>query len=194
MNTEKMQNARQAFSSFHFISIKGLSVVLLTTIAVIVISACGSENEYKIYNLPDQAATFLSGETGKTWKLAKRVNNGTRVNMGECTIGYRQTFLPDFAVSDNNSEMYDCGESMNGTWELIENKKGAAFLTITSDLVPKYFKVPEGSKTKYFQLVELSPGVLVYKFKHELFSTKTSIVVDVLVPEDSVVDDRNFHW
>lgn len=145
---------------------------LVSILVIITIAACSPQKEYVVYRLPENAGDLLSGVKSKTWKLARRLNNGTRVNMGECTYGYRQTFMADGNVSDNNSGMYDCGESMNGTWRLYENHNGAAFLSITSEVVPKYFKVDEGSKTKGFQLVELSPGVLVYKFKHELFSTK----------------------
>ena len=178
------------FLKFRFQLVQTTSILMIC----LLITSCTADKEYVVYRLPANANYFLAGTAGKTWKLARRINNGTRVNMGECTLGYRQTYLTNHTVTDNNSDMYDCGESMNGTWRLAENAKGAAFVSITSDLVPKYFDVPDGTKTKNFQLIELSEGVLAYKFKHRLFSDKTTIVVDILVPEDSTVDDRNFHW
>ena len=160
---------------------------------LLILWGCGSGESSKIFRLPPDSDQTLAGTNRKTWKLAKRTNNGTRVNMGECTLHYRQTFYANHQVEDNNSLRSDCGDSMNGKWNLSENESGVAYLSIASEVVPKYFEVPEGSITKHFQLVELTDKSLVYTFKHKLFSTKPSIVVDYLIPADSVFEDRNFH-
>jgi hypothetical protein len=36
--------------------------------------------------------------------------------------------------------------------------------------------------------------MLVYRFPHQLFSNETTIIEDVLIPEDAPDGDRNFHW
>ena len=166
-----------------------LGLLLLT------LSACSSEKkEEVIYSLPANAAEMLAGKESKTWKLAKRTNDGMRVNMGECTLAYRQTFSANQQLTDNNSQNLDCGPSLTGSWKLSLDSKGQAYLAITSEQVPELFKVKEGSKTKYMKLTALSDSMLVYRFQHQLFSNETTIIEDTLIPEDAPDGDRNFHW
>ena len=113
-----------------------------------------SGNQHKvIYSLPDNGEQLLAGDESKAWKLAKRTNDNMRVNMDECTLGFRQTFNRKHKISDNNEQNYDCGQSIKGSWNLSQDSKGQAYFSITSDHIPKLFNVKEGSKTKYFKII-----------------------------------------
>ena len=80
------------------------------------LAACSAEKkEETIYTLPANAAELLAGKASKTWKLAKRTNDGMRVNMGDCTLAYRQTFSANQQLTDNNSQNPDCGPSLTGS-------------------------------------------------------------------------------
>jgi hypothetical protein len=162
---------------------------------LLILTACSSEKkEEAIYPLPANAAEMLAGKVSKTWKLAKRTNGDMRVNMGECTLAYRQTFSANGQLTDNNAQNADCGPSLEGSWKLSLDSKGQTYLAITSELIPELFKVKEGSKTKYFKIVSLSDSLLVFRFPHQLFSNETTIIEDTLIPEDAPDGDRNFHW
>ena len=167
---------------------------LCYTILLLLYFGCSKGKKEVIYTLPDNAVEMLAGKESKTWKLAKRTNGGTRVNMGDCTLAYRQTFSANLQVSDNNAQQPDCGPSLTGSWKFGLGKDGQAYLAITSSIVPKLFKVENGSSTKYFKITSLSDSMLVYHFEHQLFSNRTTIIEDVLIPEDVPDLNRNFHW
>ena len=155
---------------------------------------CSSEKEEVVFQLPENASELLAGKDAKTWKLAKRTNGKTRVNMGECTMAYRQTFERNNKVADNNKTREDCGPSIEGTWQFSYDKKKRPYLAITSEMLPKLFKLKNGGKTKHFQIVTLTDSLFVYRFAHELFTNKTTIIEDVLIPENVIDNGRNFHW
>lgn len=170
------------------------STFLLPLILIAFLSSCSAKKEDPpVYTLAANATELLAGQESKTWKLAKRTNNKTRVNMGNCTLSYRQTFHSNGQVSDNNAENHDCGPTLNGQWALSLDSKGNPYLSITSDLIPSLFKVKEGSKTKYFQIVTLKDSLLVFRFQHQLYTNKTTIIEDTLIPENAPEGDRNFH-
>lgn len=172
-----------------------MKALLPSTLIIIFLTTCSTQKEPEaIYELPANAVELLAGQQSKTWKLAKRTNDKMRVNMNECTLAFRQTFSRDQQLSDNNAGNYDCGPSINGEWRFSLDSKGRPYLAITSDILPSLFKLKEGSKTKYFQIVTLTDSLLVYRFTHELFTDKTSVIEDTLIPEDAPEGDRNFHW
>lgn len=152
------------------------------------------EKEEGIYALPSNAAELLTGKVSKTWKLAKRTNDGMRVNMNNCTLAYRQTYTSSQQVSDNNEQNPDCGPSVSGSWQFSYDSKKRPYLAITGDIIPTLFTVKEGSKTKFFRIVFLSDSMLVYRFPHQLFNKETTIIEDTLIPENAPEGDRNFHW
>lgn len=152
------------------------------------------EKEEVIYQLPDSAVTLLAGKGFRTWKLAKRFNGNMRVNMGDCTLAYRQTFHTNQQLSDNNAENDDCGASLKASWRFSLDSKGQAYLALSSKLIPSLFKVKEGSETKFFKIISLSDSQFVYKYPHQLFSKETTIITDILIPEDAPDGDRNLHW
>ncbi len=167
----------------------------LLAVLFFLFAACSSEKkEEVIFTLPANAAEMLAGKASKTWKLAKRTNDGMRVNMGDCTLAFRQTFSANQQLTDNNAQNPDCGPSLAGNWRFSLDSKGQAYLAITSDLIPTLFKVKEGSKTKFFKIAFLSDSMLVYRFQHQLFSNETTIIEDTLIPEGAPDGDRNFHW
>lgn len=172
-----------------------MKTFFIPTILLFILLACSAEKETStVYELPANATVLLAGQGSKTWKLAKRTNDKMRVNMNECALAYRQTFTTEQQLSDNNAENYDCGPSINGQWRFSLDSKGQPYLAITSDILPTLFKLKGDSKTKYFKIVTLSDSLLVYRFTHELFTDKTSIIEDTLIPEDAPEGDRNFHW
>lgn len=61
--------------------------------------------EDQVYELPENAATLLTGDSTKTWKLARRFNNNVRMNMSPCFLNYRQSFSVDNIVEDNNGKI-----------------------------------------------------------------------------------------
>ena len=167
---------------------------LTYSILLLLFTACSEEKEEVVYSLPDNAVEMLAGKESKTWKLAKRTNDGIRVNMGDCTLAFRQTFSTNLQVTDNNAQNPDCGPSLTGTWKFGLGKDGQAYLSISSSVIPDLFKVKEGSNTKYFKITSLSDSMLIYHFQHQLFSNRTTIIEDVLIPENKPDLERNFHW
>ncbi len=153
---------------------------------------CACQQE-PVYQLPENAAQFLAGDTLKSWKLAYRYNGGVRVSMGPCYYGYRQTFKTDGTFHDNNGEQSaECGESMHGKWYLRHDKNNKPYLSLQSSLIPEAFGINKDIKD--LQIVELNDQKLVLRFKHALFTSKTTLIEDTLVPEDVEVADREFHW
>lgn len=144
------------------------------------------------YTLPNNAIKLISGENSKTWKLAKRTNNGDRMNMGGCFLSFRQTFRSDMTVSDNNGEQRDCGESLHAKWELIKDEKGHNFIKMTSPQIPALLNIEE--EFKNFKILHLAENEMKIAFYHKQFSDRTTTIVDYLVPEDVHVEDRDFHW
>lgn len=168
--------------------------IIICCIFIIILHGCSGKEEDVVYTLPANATEMLAGKESKTWKLARRTNDGIRVNMGECTMAYRQTFSTNKQVRDNNEQNFDCGPSVNGSWDFSLGSKGQAYLAISGEIIPSLFQVKEGSNTKYFKITSLSDSMLVYHFPHRLFSNRTTIIEDVLIPEEAPDGDRNFHW
>ena len=148
-------------------------------------------NKKKVSKLPDNPIESLTGTSIKTWKLAKRYNNGTRMNMGDCFLSYRITYKANMTFADNNGEYNDCGPSMIGKWEIITDKKGYSYIKQTSDQIPILLNIDKNYK--FFKILKLNKDTLQIQFRHKQFSSKSTFV-DLLVRDDINVKDRDFHW
>jgi len=151
-----------------------------------------TESEKPPYDLPANAATLISGEKGKTWKLARRFNNGTRMNMGDCFLSYRITYRPDQTMNDNNGDHNDCGPTLYAKWRIVKSEKGHSYLKIDSDQLPELMGIE--ASYKVFKILQISADQLTLQFSHRQFSSKKTTMIDVLVPESAQIEDREFHW
>lgn len=149
------------------------------------------DSKTKSYKLPLNAIELISGNDEKVWKLAKRLNNNIRMNMGDCFLSYRQFYRTNMTMNDNNSEHSDCGESLNAKWEVVQNETGNSFIKLQSNQLPKLMNIKEDYK--YFQILELTENKLTLTFQHKQFSDKTMWIKDFYVPVDVKVEGRNFH-
>lgn len=144
------------------------------------------------YPLPADAKTLLAGDSTKTWKLARRFNNGTRMNMGDCFLLHRDTYSADFTIHNNSGEQSNCGETLNATWKFTKDKKGNSYIRWTSDQLPEMMNIEADYKA--FKILRLSAEQMTLQFTHKQFSDKTSTITDIWVPENISVEDREFHW
>ncbi len=172
---------------FHFDKMRLILIVLICH----VLFACEGEPEIP-FELPKNPKSLLAGDSAKTWKLARRFNNGTRMNMGDCFIAYRQTFKYNKEFITSSVGRSDCGESMVGQWSLARDAKGFSYLKLESNQIPHMMNIEEDFKL--FKIKMLSDSLLVVQFNHAQTTKKQTSLVDYFVPEDVKVDDRNFHW
>ncbi len=158
----------------------------------IVIISC-SKTPKEPYKLPKNSVELIAGTNGagKTWKLAKRYNNGTRMNMAGCFLSYRITYLPNMTLNDNNGEQDDCGPSLIANWEITEDKKGNSYLKYHSNQLPELMNIKKSYK--YFKILQLTKDTLQLQFRHKQFSSKSTFI-DTFVTENIEVKNRDFHW
>jgi len=143
------------------------------------------------YVLPDNARFLLTADSVKHWKLAKRYNGKTRMNMGDCFLKYRQHFRESGQVIDNNEENKGCGPSLKADWEFTSSDKGYWYLKFTSEQIPELLGQTEDYKL--FKIHKLTQDSLMLSFTHKQFGERR-VITDYLVRHDLEVDDRNFHW
>ena len=160
-------------------------------ISCIVIVSC-ADPEKEPYVPPENAKHLIAGDSAKIWKLARRFNDKTRMNMGDCFLSYRQTYLSDMTMHDNNGEQRDCGETLNAKWEFIKDQKGNYYIKWISEQLPSIMNIEEDYK--YFKILHLSDEQLTVQFNHKQFSSKTTTITDFYVPEHVSIEDREFHW
>ncbi|KZS41708.1 hypothetical protein AWE51_20130 [Aquimarina aggregata] len=158
------------------------------SLMIIISTSCSQKTNYK---LPKNAKELLAGEKGKTWKISKRINEGTRMNMRGCFLSYRITYNPDGNMKDNNEEQEDCGPSLRGNWQILENKNGISYIKWTSNDIPEILNMK--SNHKYFKILKLTKDTLELQHRHKQFSSKTTFI-DLFVPEHSKIKNRDFHW
>lgn len=163
-------------------------LILVLGLALI---AC-DETEKPAYPLPSNASSLLTGDSTKTWKLARRFNNGTRMNMGDCFLLHRDTYSADFTMHNNSGEQSNCGETLNATWKFTKDKKGNSYIRWTSDQLPQMMNIEADYKA--FKILRLSAEQMTLQFTHKQFSDKISTITDIWVPENISVEDREFHW
>lgn len=169
-----------------------MKYTIFTSILLIIfgLTSC-SNTKKKPYILPQNAMYVLAGESGKTWKLARRYNNGTRMNMRGCFLSYRITYHPSMMLKDNNGEQEDCGPSLIGQWEITKDKIETPYIKVTSDQLPEIMHIDEDYK--FFKILKLTKDTLQLQFRHKQFSTKSTFI-DTFVPEHVKVKNRDFHW
>ncbi|GGG39102.1 hypothetical protein GCM10011344_44970 [Dokdonia pacifica] len=143
------------------------------------------------YIIPENAVHLLTADSVKTWKIAKRYNGKTRMNMGDCFLKYRQRFRESGLVKDNNDLQRDCGPSLEATWEITSSEKGDYYLKLTSDQIPELLQ--QESNEKFFKILYLSKDSLTLSYVHKQFNNRRRIT-DYLVRDDLEVKDREFHW
>ena len=165
---------------------------ILFVLSVMIALACSEAEKPPPYAIPENAGLLVAGDSGKTWKLARRFNDGTRMNMGDCFLSYRQTYQPNMTVSDNNGENNDCGESLEGTWKFAKDEAGNYYIKISSDQLPELMNIDKNFK--YFKVLRVSADQLTLQFSHKQFSNKATIITSIFVPENTSVADRDFHW
>ncbi len=158
---------------------------------VLGLSGCSSESE-KPFQLPTNAKSLIAGDSIKTWKIARRFNNGTRMNMGDCFLAHRQSFAIDNEFFTSASGRSDCGEPMIGKWSLAKDENGVAYIKLESGQIPQMLNIEDDFK--FFRINMLSDSLLVLQFNHAQTTKKQTTMVDYFVPEGVKVDDRNFHW
>ncbi len=180
---------------FDIIEIKTCTMRVYSSFPVILIAVLSfiscTKSSKKPYTLPDNPIALLAGKTGKTWKLAWRYNNGTRMNMRGCFLSYRATYSPNMMFKDNNGDHENCGSTLLGNWEIIKGKKGNSYIKLTSDLLPDIMNIDK--KYKFFKILKLHRDTLRIQFRHKQFSS-TSTFVDTFVSEHIGIKDRDFHW
>ncbi|MBQ4821064.1 lipocalin family protein [Aquimarina sp. MMG016] len=164
--------------------------ILLVFILISNISCTKADKDQ--YRIPENSKELISGITGKTWKIAKRYNNGTRMNMGDCFLSYRITYNPDTKFRDNNGEYENCGVSMIGSWEIIKDKEMNSYIKIISDQIPELMNMDRNYK--YLKILQLNKDTLKLQFRHKQFNNTKTTIVDTYVSEDIEVKDRDFHW
>jgi len=143
-----------------------------------------------VYKLPKNAQELLAGSHGKTWKLAKRFNEGTRMNMAGCFLTYRITYMPTMIVQDNNGAQNNCGASLKAKWQFIDHPQ-KSYIKWTGDQIPEILKITKNYK--YFKILQLTKDTLKLQHRHKQFSDKTTFV-DVFVTESTEIKGRDFHW
>ncbi len=157
----------------------------------VLLFAC-SEPEQPPYELPNDAKSLLTGDAMKTWKLARRFNNKTRMNMGDCFLSHRETYRADMTMQDNSGDHRGCGETLHANWKFTKDQNGHYYIKWESAQLPELMNMEE--EHKYFKVLLLSEEELIVQFKHKQFSNKTTTITDIYVPEGASVKDREFHW
>jgi len=144
------------------------------------------------YQIPQNAKFLITGDSLKTWKLARRFNNQYRMNMGDCFLSHQQTYKSDMTMYDNSGDHKDCGDTMHAQWEITTDKEGHSYLKWISDQLPDLMNIKVDYK--YFKILHISDEELSIQFKHKQYSNKTTTITDFFIPEHISVEDRDFHW
>lgn len=147
--------------------------------------------EDQVYELPENAATLLTGDSTKTWKLARRFNNNVRMNMSPCFLNYRQSFSVDNIVEDNNGKNKNCGPSLVGIWDFKKGVKNEPYLRINSPQIPELLST--NKEYKDFKILKLTKDTLEVVFRYNQYGNTSRLITDILVREDLDIGDRNFH-
>jgi hypothetical protein len=151
-----------------------------------------AEDKKPPFNLPENAQSLITGDASKTWKLARRTNNNIRMNMGDCFLSYRATYKTDSTMHDNNGLFRDCGETLTANWLFYNSEEGYPYIKLKGEQLKKVMNLDVDYK--FFKILDLSESQLVLEFSHEQFSSKETTIIDVFVPEDVIINDRDFHW
>jgi len=143
------------------------------------------------YQPPSNLEYLIASDSLKTWKISKRYNGKTRMNMGDCFLRYRQSFLLNGSVYDNNEDNSNCGPSLKGSWAIIRDSAFYTYIRIKSDDIPELLGISENYID--FRVFYASKDSLHISFIHTQFGQERRIS-DYLVQEDISVKNRNFHY
>lgn len=155
--------------------------------------SCSPKTEENRFTLPENVLELVAGKKSKTWKLAKRTNGNTRVNMGKCTLDFRLTFSTNYTFKDETNNP-NCGPFISGVYGFVLDKNKNVYLNLKGEHIAQIFEIKNQDSSKYFQIIDLSDSVFIYRYSHKLFSDKTTIIEDVLVPEEVDFEGREFHY
>ncbi|MEM6736968.1 MAG: hypothetical protein AAGC64_02335 [Bacteroidota bacterium] len=161
------------------------------TYVVIILFGCEKPQEYA-FIIPKNAKQMLSGDSSKTWILAKKFNNKTRMNMEGCFLKYSQTFRFNGTMKDNAEENRGCGETLEATWKFVKSPDKKYYLKLEGKKVGELLNIEEDFK--YFKILHLSDSIMQLQYYHKQFSNKFTQITDYWVPEGTKLKDRNFHW
>lgn len=150
------------------------------------------DDKKRPFDLPENTRNLIAGDSAKTWKLARRTNNNTRMNMGDCFLSYRATYKTDSIMHDNNGAHEDCGETLTTKWTLYTSDEGYPYIKLKGGKLKELMNLDVDYK--FFKILDLSEQQLVLEFTHKQFSSKESTIIDVFVPEEASIKDRDFHW
>jgi hypothetical protein len=164
-----------------------MKLIIYLGIIFLTLGCSASDSSFK---LPDNAKELIAGTESKDWKLSKRFNKGYRMNMEGCFLSYVVTYKADGTFSDNNGKHRGCGESLNGTWELVTNKKGH-FLKVESPQIPEIMGIEE--EYKMMKILNLQDLEMQLQFVHKEY-TESAKMIDYLVPIEVEVPDRRFKY
>jgi len=112
--------------------------------------------------------------------------------MGDCFLSYRATYRTDSIMHDNNGEHRDCGENLTSNWMLYNSKEGYPYIKLKGEQLKKVMNLEHDYK--FFKILALSEKQMVLEFRHQQFSSKETTIIDVFVPENESIKDRDFHW
>jgi len=152
--------------------------------------SCAEQKSSK-YALPQNATQLIASDSMKVWKIAKRYNNGNRMNMGHCFLAYKLIFNIDKTMRDNNEENSNCGKSIKGDWELTETEMGH-YLKLSSPLIPELLNTTDSFKL--FKILEMSDSLMIWTYSHKQFSNNSTTIKDYYIPENAHVKNRDFHY
>jgi len=156
-----------------------------------ILLCCGQKTPDPVFPLPKNAKVLLAGDTSKVWKLARRYNNGTRMNMGDCFLKNRQTYFVSNTMEDNSGNNPDCGQSLMASWKFVKDKEGYYYLRWESEQLAALMNIDDNFKL--FKILQLSEEQITLQFFHK-FGAKQGKIIDVYVPQDVKIEDRDFHW
>ena len=168
------------------------SLMIRGFILIICIAFISCAHEEEVFELPDGATKMLTNDSSKVWKLARRFNNGTRMNMGDCFLAHRHIFNARSTFRTSASGRSDCGEPMVGNWVFAKDKLGNSYIRLESDQIPEMLNITDSFKL--FKIQNLTDSLLVLQFTHAQTTKRKTTMVDYYVPENIKVEDRDFHW
>ena len=164
---------------------------ILLVITVIIIVSCNSDKKPP-FQLPENYTKIIAGDSAKTWKLARRYNNKTRMNMGDCFLSYRATYLDHGIMYDNNGEHEDCGGTLTANWSIYHSKDNYPYIKLKGEKLKALMNLD--NDYKFFKILNLNDTLMILEFKHKQFSSKETTLVDIFVSENIAIKDRAFHW
>ena len=154
--------------------------------------ACSSPKTDEVFIPAGDPSELIAGAGEKTWKLARRYNGKTRMNMGDCFLSYRQTYRADGTMQDNAGDYADCGKTLKGSWNVTRDEKGHHYIQWQSPMLKELMHTDKDSKL--FRIQYLDENEMVLYYRHQQFSDKARYITDIYVPEGLDVKGRDFHW